>query len=294
MSEGAHKERAVDVPEIILKQVMHKVVRAEIVATEHGVVAGTEELESRARTLGLQVNVFVSSGLKIKRDQVVAEITGNPVQVVRGEDVLLGVISKVSGVATAAHEAVRRTGGIKVVCGGWKKMPPRIKKELRRALKAGGVHPRILPRPFLYLDKNYIRIFGSLSKALEATRLLPGRAVVAQLRGETSPIAEEALNAARYGAHVLMVDTGRMKDLRAVSRASRKEGFREQVQIAFAGGLTLSDLDNLRDEDVDIVDIGRAILDAPLLDFRLDVVGIGVNNEESADRQIQRTLRRGG
>jgi nicotinate-nucleotide pyrophosphorylase (carboxylating) len=273
---------------------MHKVVRAEIVATEHGVVAGTEELERRARTLGLQVNVYLSSGLKIKRDQVVAEITGNPVQVVRGEDVLLGVISKVSGVATASHEAVRRAGGIKVVCGGWKKMPPRIKEELRRALQAGGVHPRILPRPFLYLDKNYIRIFGSLSKALEATRLLPGRAVVAQLRGETSSIAEEALNAAKHGAHVLMVDTGRMKDLRAVSRATRKEGFREQVQIAFAGGLTLSDLDNLRDEDVDIVDIGRAILDAPLLDFRLDVIGIELNNEGNVDRLIQRTLRRGG
>jgi nicotinate-nucleotide pyrophosphorylase (carboxylating) len=283
MNEGVRKKRAVDVPEIILKRVMHKVVRAEIVATENGVVAGTAELERRARALGLKVNVYVSSGLKIKRDQVVAEITGNPLQVVRGEDVLLGVISKVSGVATASREAVRRAGGIKVVCGGWKKMPSKIKKELRAALKAGGVHSRILPRPFLYLDKNYIRIFGSLSKALEATRLLPGRAVVAQVRGETSPIAEEAIKAARHGVHVLMVDTGRIKDLRAVSRATRKEGFREQVQIAFAGGLTLSDLDNLRDEDVDIVDIGRAILDAPLLDFRLDVIGIGLNNEESAD-----------
>ena len=293
MSEGAHKERAVDVPEVILKQIMHKVVRAEIVATEHGVVAGTEELERRAKALGLLVTICLSSGTEIRAGQVVAAVTGNPLQVVRGEDVLLGVITKVSGIATAAREAVRRAGGIKVVCGGWKKMPPKIKKELRAALKAGGVHPRILPRPFLYLDKNYIRIFGSLSKALEATRLLPGRAVVAQVRGETSPIAEEALNAAKHGAHVLMVDTGRMKDLRAVARATRKEGFREQVQIAFAGGLTLSDLDNLRDEDVDIVDIGRAILDAPLLDFRLDVIGIGLNNEGSADRLIQRTPRRG-
>jgi len=153
----------------------------------------------------------------------------------------------------------------------------------RAALKAGGVHPRILRQPFLYLDKNYIRIFGSLSKALEATRLLPGRTVVAQLRGETSPIAEEAITAATHGVHVLMVDTGRIRDLRAVARATRKEGFREQVQIAFAGGLTLGDLDNLRHEDLDIVDIGRAILDAPLLDFRLDVTGIGLGNEGSAD-----------
>jgi nicotinate-nucleotide pyrophosphorylase (carboxylating) len=283
MNEGAQKERAVDVPEVILTRIMHKVVRAEIVSTEHGVVAGTEEMERRAKALGLLVTKYLSSGTEIRGGQAVAEITGNPVQVVRGADVLLGVISKVSGVATAACEAVRGAGGIKVVCGGWKKMPPKIKKELRAALKAGGVHPRILPQPFLYLDKNYIRIFGSLSKALEATRLLPGRAVVAQLRGEMSPITEEAITAATHGVHVLMVDTGRIADLRAVARATRKEGFREQVQIAFAGGLTLNDLDKLRHEDLDIVDIGRAILDAPLLDFRLDVIGIGIDNEGSAD-----------
>ena len=262
---------------------MHKVVRAEIISTESGVIAGIEELKGRARALGLQVNVCVFSGVEVKAGQVVAEITGTPVQVVRGEDILLGVISKVSGVATAAREAVRRAGRIKVVCGGWKKMPPKIKREIRSALKAGGAHPRILSKPFLYLDKNYIRIFGLLPKALQATRLLPGRAVVAQLRGETGPIAEEAVTAARCGAQVLMVDTGRIKDLRAVARATRKEGLRQQVQIAFAGGLTLSDLDNLRDEDVDIVDIGRAILDAPLLDFRLDVTGIGLNDEGSVD-----------
>lgn len=279
MIKVAHKGRVVDIPEVVFKQVMYKVVRAEIVCTENGVVAGTEVLERRARELGLQVDVHMCSGTEIQAGQTVATVTGNPVQVARGEDILLGVISKVSGVATAAREAVRRAGVIRVVCGGWKKMPPSMKKELRSALKAGGAHPRILPEPFLYLDKNYIRIFGSLSKALEATCLVPGRAVVVQLRGETGPIAEEAVNAAEHGARVLMVDTGSIEDLRTVAKAMGEEGFRQRVLIAFSGGLRLSDLENLWHEDLDIVDIGRAVLDAPLLDFRFDVIGIEPNNE---------------
>jgi len=93
------------------------------------------------------------------------------------------------------------------------------------------------------------------------------------LRGETGPIAEEAITVARYRAQVLMVDTGHITDLRMVSKALKQEGLRKQVQIAFAGNIRLSDLEYLQNEDLDIVDMGRAILDAPLLDFRYDVVG---------------------
>jgi len=274
LTKEALKQRVIDVPQVLFGRISQSTVRAEIIATESGVVAGMDSLERQARKLGLQITVYSSSGAEIQPGTVVAAVAGNPVQVVRGEDRLLGVIGKVSGVATAARQAMDKTGNIRVVCGGWKKMPLKMKRELRQALQGGGVDIRILPRPFLYLDKNYIRIFGSLDRALEATDLLPGRPIVVQLRGETGPIAREAIAVAGYGVQVLMVDTGCVSDLSEVSRALRQEGLREQVQIAFAGCLKLDDLEHLQHEDVDIVDIGQAILDAPLLDFRYDVVEV--------------------
>jgi nicotinate-nucleotide pyrophosphorylase (carboxylating) len=44
------------------------------------------------------------------------------------------------------------------------------------------------------------------------------------------------------------------------------------VQVAFGGGVTLDDVDALKALDLDILDIGRHIVDAPLLDMRLDIV----------------------
>jgi nicotinate-nucleotide pyrophosphorylase (carboxylating) len=44
--------------------------------------------------------------------------------------------------------------------------------------------------------------------------------------------------------------------------------------LAFGGGVQLTDIDRLRGLDVDIVDVGRAIVDAPLLDMRFQVVGV--------------------
>lgn len=283
MAERTREQQAVDIPQALFSRVRHRIVRAAIVSVEHGVLAGTGELENQARALGLRVRIYATSGSETQPGQIVATLKGNPVQVVRGEDILLGVLAKPSGVATAAREARRRAGDIKVVCGAWKKMPLKIKQELREALDVGGAHIRILPEAFLYLDKNYIRIFGSLHKALEASNLVPGRQIVIQLRGETGPIAEEALTAARYGARVLMVDTGRIGDLRIVSQTMNKEGLRDRVQIAFAGGIRLNDLDKLRHEDLDIVDIGRAVLDAPFIDFRYDVtVTEAINDSTTA------------
>ncbi len=252
---------------------------AHIVAAERGTVAGIETLECRARILGLETVSHVSSGSEVQPGDVVAKVTGNPMQIVRGEDLLLGTIAKFSGVATAARSAVHKAGRIRVVGGGWKKMPVQIKDELREALKAGGVDIRMVPGPFLYLDKNYVRILGSLEKALKSADELPGRTVVIQLRGETAPIADEAIIAARHGAQVLMVDTGRISDLRDASIALRSKNLRQQVEIAFGGNITLAELEQLQNEDLDIVDIGRAILDAPLLDFRYDVVEVKVASD---------------
>ncbi|MBC7223617.1 MAG: hypothetical protein H5T59_04970, partial [Anaerolineae bacterium] len=45
------------------------------------------------------------------------------------------------------------------------------------------------------------------------------------------------------------------------------------VQVAFAGGIRLEDIPALADLGLHILDIGTAIVDAPLLEVRLDVVG---------------------
>lgn len=46
----------------------------------------------------------------------------------------------------------------------------------------------------------------------------------------------------------------------------------ERVKIAFAGGVTFSSLDDVIAAGADIVDVGRSVIDAPLVDFRFDVM----------------------
>ncbi|WP_258359658.1 nicotinate-nucleotide diphosphorylase [Moorella sulfitireducens] len=249
-----------------------------ITARERGIFSGAARLQELAGELGLKVTWIAPEGYALETGSCVFRGRGGAQEIVRAEEMLLGVIGKPSGVATAAANFVRQAGGrIKVVCGAWKKVAPEIRDELRRAIATGGAGIRITERPFIYLDKNYVRLLGGVEPAVSRARAYdPERVIAVQVRGEGWPIAGEAEAAVRAGAGIIMVDTGLLEDLATVVTAAQQGGWREKVKLAFAGGVTPAGLEEVIAAGADIVDVGRAIIDAPLLDLSLDVEGISV------------------
>ncbi|MGB9662475.1 MAG: nicotinate-nucleotide diphosphorylase [Moorellaceae bacterium] len=245
----------------------------EITAREPGVLAGTQKLQATAKELGLDLEWQAEEGSKLEEGTCVCRARGDAWQVTRAEEELLGCIGKTSGVATAAAEmVVQARGRARVVCGAWKKVPQEIRRDIRQAIATGGAGIRLVDDPFLYLDKNYVRLFGGIGPAVRRARELQGRIVVVQLRGEAGSLEQEVLEAGREGAHILMVDTGKVEDLARVRDIVLKEGLRDRIKLAFGGSVNRSNLDRVIDAGADIIDVGRAIIDAPLLDFSLDVV----------------------
>ncbi len=251
-------------------------VTAAISFQQAGVVAGMDRAKAEAMRLGLEMTAYARDGQAVGEKEVVARLVGGPAQVTAAEEVLLGVLAKTSGIATASRRMAERAGDrIRVVSGAWKKMPLAIKDQVREAIAAGGAAVRILDEPFLYLDKNHVRIFGGVAETLAGVQGVASERVrVVQLRGQIRPIRAEAEEAVGGGAGVLMVDTGRVEDLQAVLAYLTSTGRRASVKVAFAGGVTLADLPTLVDQGLDIVDVGAAIVDAPLLEVRLDVEAV--------------------
>jgi len=94
-----------------------------------------------------------------------------------------------------------------------------------------------------------------------------------QLKGKYNNIGDEALEAVTLGADILFIDTGNMDDLIKVSARIKKAGRRNKIEIAFGGNIRLEEIEKLKSIDVDILDVGRAIIDAPLLDLKYGVNG---------------------
>ena len=266
------KNQMIDLRDEILSSIADRSVTAAIIADDAGIVAETDTAIAEAGKLGLMIESFLKAGTPVQPGDVIARLRGTPKQIAVAEEGLIGLMAKPSGVATAMRAFIETAGqGLQIVSGAWKKMPPQLKESIRRAIIVGGGRYRITPEPFIYLDKNYIEMLGGIQKCLSAVAGLSDRVKVVQLKGRYNDIAKEACEAAACGAAILFIDTGLKTDIQKVSAALTNAGLRSQVKIAFGGNIKLADIEELKTLDIDILDIGRPIVDAPLLDMRLEV-----------------------
>lgn len=245
---------------------------AELTVCSGGMVCGTEHARTLLEALGCAVLHIAPEGSHVAQHGVVLRFSGSAKAVAMAEDLVIGAVAKPSGIArAAARAAALARPGVRVVAGASKKMPREIKQQIRHAVLHGGAGGCISDAPFIYLDKNYVRMFGSVAETLRGISHMPGYVRVIQLRGLVESLEKETHDALDADAEILMVDTGRLDDLDIVARMATNAGKRARTIIAFAGEITLERIPEICTHDVDILDIGRAVIDAPLVDCRLDV-----------------------
>ncbi|HDP25709.1 MAG TPA: hypothetical protein ENN34_09725 [Deltaproteobacteria bacterium] len=261
-----------DIRNELFRTISHKQIRANIVADDEGIIAGSIAAKTEAEHLGLTILDWADDACAVRKGTLIARFIGTPKQIVIAEEILIGQMAKPSGIATAARRFVERAGDrVRIVSGAWKKMPLTLKDTIRNAVVTGGAAIRISDGPFIYLDKNYIKMLGGITHSLYATAGMHDFQRVVQVVGNHGPIEHEACEAAEHGASIVFIDTGRRDHVKKVLHALNERNLRHSVSIAFAGGICLSDLEELTSLDIDILDVGRSIVDAPLLDMRLVV-----------------------
>lgn len=260
-----------DIRDNIFDSIADRLFPASIIALENGILSGSKSAIEQAATIGIKIDIL-DDGSQLKPGREIAQIIGRPKQTAMAEETLAGLLAKPSGIATAAKLFKEKAGGkARIVSGAWKKMPGSQKEMIRNAVVCGGVPCRVTGEPFIYLDKNYIKMFGGIRECLTGIKGLEDLTRVVQLNGFFKNVADEAVDAAQHGAGIIFIDSGRSEDVTAVSMRLRDAGFRERVKIAFSGGITLKSLDEILALDAEILDVGRAIIDAPLIDMRLEV-----------------------
>ena len=235
--------------------------------TEPGLVAGTGLVVAPSSDPAGRWDIVAVEGERADHGQPLVFIEGSAWEISVAEDHVLGVLGFAGGIARRGAEIkAAAPDGLRVVCGGWKKLPAALKPVLRAGLDVAGLSHRLLDGDFVYVGKNQVAMLGGVAAAVTAALDLRNGPVSVQVVD-----VAQALAAADAGAAVVMVDTGQLADLEAVSTALR--GRSDDVLIAYAGGVDSTQLRRIADLGADIVDIGRAVLDAPLWDLHLEVVG---------------------
>lgn len=264
-----------DLRDAIFQSIEGQLVTAVLRADDDGLIVGIPDFQNTADDLGLDVRFVIDDATYVSAGDKIAEFCGAPKQIAKAEERLIGMLAKPSGIATQTRKFVEAAGdNVRIVSGAWKKMPMVLKHVIRHAIRSAGADFRITRMNFVYLDKNFVRMLGGIRQTLVATGHIEEHEKVIQIKGDYDDITREAIEAAEAGAHIVFIDTGNIDDIDRVSAALKQAELRDKVILAYSGNIQLSDIPALRDKDVDRIDIGRAIVDAPLLDMKIDVVSI--------------------
>jgi len=247
---------------------------AVILAKEPGVAACVEEVALFLRRMGFEVRLRMRSGEEFRRGDALVEIRGDLRKLLQVERLVLNLLSHTCGIATATRMAVEvaRRVNPRVRVAATRKTLPGLRYFEKRAVEAGGgdTHRFSLSDMVLIKD-NHLKYFGSVRAAVEAARRRASFAVKIEVE-VSSP--EEAVEAAKAGADIVMLDNFSVEQVRAAVDALAQAGLRERVVVEVSGGITLENLEEYARAGPDVVSMGWLTHSARAVDLSLEVLEV--------------------
>jgi nicotinate-nucleotide pyrophosphorylase (carboxylating) len=241
-----------------------------IKAHQSGVIAGVEEAATLFLQLGLTVTNPVTDGDTVKPGDTVMEVSGSAKAVLLSERTALNIIGRMSGIATATRECMGIVHGVHPSCriAGTRKTAPGLRKLDKKAVRiGGGERHRIGLSDGILIKENHLELIN-IRKAIQTVReSQPLRTVEVEVSSE-----EDALEAARAGADIIMLDNMKPAIIRTTLVALEKEGLRKNVLIEISGGINNTNLAEYAVTGPDFISIGALTHSVQNFDLSLDLV----------------------
>ena len=244
-------------------------VKAMVIAKEEGIAAGIEEAIILAEYLGLKVKAKVADGEKIKNKQVLLEISGDAQTILCAERTMLNLLSRMSGIATATRTLTKKleNAGSKAKIAATRKSAPGLLYFDKKAVTIGSGDPHRLHLDDMILIKdNHLVIVGSVDDAVKKAKA--NASFSKKIEVEVTK-AQDAMQAAKAGADIIMLDNFSAKQAKDAGEMLKKAGF-ANVLLEVSGKITGENLLEYAAAQVDIISMGELTHSVKALDISLE------------------------
>ncbi len=237
-----------------------------------GVLAGKVFANAIFESLSCQVEWHANEGdtlLAVPNKFQVATVSGPVHQILRGERTALNALSRCSGVATAARQAVEHAQslGWKGWVAGTRKTTPGFRLVEKYGLLVGGAATHRLDlSQMVMLKDNHIWSMGSITEAVKLARQVAGFSQKIEVECQT---LDDAMEAAQAGADIVLLDNLEPAQLKEQAKAF-KEAY-PNVLVEASGGITVETMADYLSEHVDIISQGKLTQGYACLDFSLKI-----------------------
>lgn len=243
-----------------------KIFEASLVSRCEGVICGLEVFKTVFKILSdkVKVELLFKDGDKIKKDDVLATLTGPGKYLLLGERVSLNYIQRMSGIATETHKYQTAIGDLPCKIVDTRKTTPNFRAFEKYSVKVGGgaLHRFNLSDCAMIKD-NHIQVAGSVTNAVKMVKANLSHAHKVELECDTLDQVKEALP---LGVDIIMLDN---MDLETMKTAVKLIDHKAIVEAS--GNVRLETVRAIAECGVDIISSSAIVAKAPTLDIALDM-----------------------
>ena len=238
---------------------------AKFLAKAEGVLCGIDVALRVFELLGgFTFKKYMNDGDKVKKGDIIAEISGPTVLMLKGERTALNLIQHMSGIATMTAEAAALIEGTNATVTDTRKTLPGLRALQKYAVTCGGgKNHRFNLSDAAMLKDNHIDACGSITKAVSTLRAKIGHTV--NIEVETRNL-EEVAEALTTGCEIIMLDNMDCDTMRkAVEMTAGK------ALLEASGNITAETIRPVAETGVDIISIGALTHSVKAFDISLKI-----------------------
>ncbi len=240
--------------------------KAVIRSREDGCIAGADAIPIVLARFSepASAQIVAADGTEVRAGDIVATLSGSAQTLLSAERVMLNLMGRLSGIATATAAVVRTVAGTGAAIKDTRKTTPGLRTLEKYAVAVGGgVNHRFGLYDAVLIKDNHIAAAGSVAGAVSRVRARWGDAFPVQVEVDTLAQLEEAL---AIGVGAVLLDNMAPDVLRRAVAIARG-----RCHLEASGGITLANVRAVAETGVDSISLGWLTHSARSLDLGLDV-----------------------
>ena len=211
-----------------------------------------------------KAKVYIKDGEKVKRGDIIADLSGHTVLLLKGERTALNLLQHMSGIATMTNKAVTLCEGTNASVADTRKTLPGLRSIQKYAVTVGGGrNHRYNLSDAVMLKDNHIDACGSITKAVAKVREKLGHRVKIEVETRNLDEVKEALNT---GCEVLMLDN---MDCETMCKAVEMTNGKALLEAS--GNITDETIGSVAKTGVDIISIGALTHSVKAFDISMKI-----------------------
>lgn len=224
---------------------------AYYVAKDTGVVCGIEVAKRVFELAGGDVNfkILMKDGTKVKKGDIIAELEGSTLTLLKGERTALNLLQHMSGIATSTNKCVELVAGTKASVTDTRKTLPGLRALQKYSVTVGGgKNHRFNLSDAAMLKDNHIDAYGGITPAVIALREKIGHTVKVEVEVRTLDELREAID---NKVEIIMLDNMTNDDMKKAVEITDGRALLEA-----SGNVTVENIRSVAETGVDIISLG--------------------------------------